>query len=78
MNLFGKHKISYLNEKWELILKDVKVKAIPRTHEIVYILELTKYFRVVNVIHNIIGKTQNSIVIIEEYTDDDALFENKS
>tara|TARA_R110000772_G_scaffold17946_3_gene49937 strand:+ start:104237 stop:104458 length:222 start_codon:yes stop_codon:yes gene_type:complete len=71
----GKYRISYLNEKWELLANDVLVQSTPRTHELVYLTKLEKYFRVVNVVYRIHKNKQNINVIIEEYLDDYALLE---
>ena len=77
MKLFKSFQISFLNEKWEVVKNKVWVDAVPRMHEIVYLTEQEKYFRVVNVVYNVHKKTQTIYVIIEEYLDDDALIEKK-
>ena len=69
-----KNKISFLNEKWELMASDVKLKYLPRIHELIYLNSV--YYRVANIGHNI-GHTQDIYIIIEEYTDDYNLFEKK-
>lgn len=69
-----KIKISFLNEKWELMVSDVKLKYIPRIHELIYLNSV--YYRVANIVHNI-GQMQDIYIIIEEYTDDYNLFEKK-
>ena len=76
LNIFKRYKVSFLNEKWELLKEDIKVFNIPRSHEIIYLTEESKYYRVVNVIHNI-NKKQDIYIIIEEYTDDYALIDKK-
>lgn len=76
LNIFKRYKVSFLNEKWELIKEDVKVFDIPRTHEVIYLISEQTYYRVVNVIHNI-DKKQEIYIIIERYTDDYALIEKK-
>jgi len=63
-----KNKITFLNEKWELIEENIKINVIPRIYEIIYLNNT--YYRVVNVVHNI-KSTQYIYVIIEKYTDDD-------
>lgn len=75
--MFKKHKVTFLNESWKIVKTDVSVKAIPRIHEIVYLVDELKYYRVVNVVHNI-DKNHTIYVIIEEYADDYALIEKKS
>lgn len=77
MNLFKKYKISFLNEKWEVVKNAVWVNAIPRMHEIIYLRDEETYFRVVNVVYNIHNNKQNIFIIIEQYLDDDALIEKK-
>ena len=73
----SKYRISYLNEKWELLAKNILVQSTPRVHELIYLTKLGKYFRVVNVVYKIDGNKQNIHVIIEEYMDDYALLEKK-
>lgn len=69
-----KIKISFLNEKWELMASDVNLKYLPRIHELIYLNNV--YYRVANIIHNI-GNAQDIYIIIEEHTDDYNLFEKK-
>ena len=69
-----KIKISFLNEKWELMASNVKLKYLPRIHELIYLNSV--YYRVANIVHNI-GNMQDIYIIIEEYTDDYNLFEKK-
>lgn len=76
LDIFKRYKVSFLNEKWELIKDDVKVNDIPRIHEVIYMVEESKYYRVVNVVHNITFK-QEIYIVIEEYTDDYALINKK-
>lgn len=75
-NLFKKYRVTVLNEKWDIIKENIKLDVIPRIHEIIFISDESKYYRVVNVIHNI-RKGQEIYIIIEEYTDDYALFNEK-
>ena len=63
MNLFRKHSVTVLDEKWEPIFLVVKVKHIPRAGEMIY-LEDKKYYRVINVVHNI-GKKQGIFLVVE-------------
>tara|TARA_B110000211_G_C14070931_1_gene549944 strand:+ start:881 stop:1105 length:225 start_codon:yes stop_codon:yes gene_type:complete len=69
-----KNKISFLSEKWVVIDSNVKLKYLPRIHELVYLNNV--YYRVANIIYNI-GNAQDIYIIIEEYTDDYNLFEKK-
>lgn len=68
--------VTLLDEKWEILKLCQKVDFIPRTNEIVYLSEYEKYYRVANVVYNF-EKTQGIFVIIEEYTDDFALNNEK-
>jgi hypothetical protein len=58
-----KYTITFLNSKWEVIKKDIKVVAIPRRDEYIWFDE--KYFTVTNVVHSFIGK-HDILVVIEE------------
>ena len=73
---FKKYKITIIDEKWNIIKSNFKIKVIPRTHELFYLEENDKYYRVVNVIHNIRNE-QEICVVIEDYIDDYALKDNK-
>lgn len=68
--------VTLLNEKWEILKLCDRVDFIPRTNEIVYLPEYEKYYRVANVVYNF-EKTQGIFVVIEEYTDDFALNNEK-
>tara|TARA_B100000963_G_C22600261_1_gene659882 strand:+ start:1282 stop:1524 length:243 start_codon:yes stop_codon:yes gene_type:complete len=74
--LFKKYVITIIDEKWNVVKTNFKVKVIPRIHELFYLEEKSKYYRVVNVIHNI-KKTQEICVVIEEYIDNYTVKDNK-
>lgn len=74
--IFKKYRVTFLDEKWDVIREDVKIDVIPRIHEIIYMTNEAKYYRVVNIVHNF-TKKQEIYVVIEEYTDDYALFNEK-
>jgi hypothetical protein len=73
---FKKHEVTILDEKWNIVKQSMKVTAIPRTHELIFLTEYDKYYRVVNVVYNF-SDTQHIYVIIEEYTDDFNILEKK-
>jgi hypothetical protein len=73
----NKASVIFLDEKWQTIKDGVKVDFIPRMNELVYLEEYNKYFRVANTIYSFKGKKQFVYVIIEEYTDDFALMDDK-
>lgn len=77
INWFKRNSVSLLNEKWEVIKANISVKHIPRTHEVIFLSDLDKYFRVCNVIYNFEKRGQGIFIIIEEYVDDDALRKKK-
>lgn len=77
MMMFKKHSVSFLNEKWEVLRGNIKLTHLPRAHELVYLPEYNKYFRVANVIHNFESKKQGVFVIIEQYTDNALKNKNK-
>ena len=64
--MFGKYKISIMNNAWEMIIPRIRVKHIPRSGELIYLTDLQQYYRVLNVIHNITNK-QEIFVIVENY-----------
>jgi hypothetical protein len=64
--MFGKYKISIMNNAWEMIIPRIRVKHIPRGGELIYLTDLEQYYRVLNVIHNITNK-QEIFVIVENY-----------
>jgi len=64
--MFGKYKISIMNNAWEMIIPKLKVKHIPRMGELIYLTDLEQYYRVLNVIHNITNK-QEVFIIVENY-----------
>lgn len=64
--MFGKYKISIMNNAWEMVIPKLKVKHIPRSGELIYLTDLEQYYRVLNVIHNITNK-QEIFIIVENY-----------
>jgi hypothetical protein len=75
-NWFKKYSATILDEKWNVIKKKVKLKFIPRTHELIFLEETNKYYRVINVVYNF-KNIQGIYIIIEEYTDDFALLDKQ-
>jgi hypothetical protein len=64
--MFGKSYITLIDEKWEVVKDKLFVKSIPRSGELIYIVEYEQYYKVLNVIHNI-TKKQDIFVVIENY-----------
>ena len=76
ISLFKRKKVTFLDNKWNVVKTDVSVPDVPRAHELIYLTH--KYYRVCNVVFNVIGnKCDNIFVIIEPYTDDFKLIEKK-
>ena len=50
---FKKRSITLLDEKWNVIKPNIKVKYIPRCGELIYMEDITLYYEVINVIHYI-------------------------
>lgn len=73
---FKNYKITLIDEKWNVLKSNFKIKVIPRIHELFYLEDNKKYYRVVNVIHNI-RKEQEICVVIEDYIDDYGLKDSK-
>lgn len=68
-----KYKVLILNSKWEIIEKNVKLDVLPRQKE--YIWTGTKYYQVINLVHDI--KTSQQISIIVEDLTNQELLENQ-
>ena len=64
--MFFGHKISIMDNSWEMIIPRLKVKHIPRSGELIYLTDLEQYYRVLNVIHNVTSK-QEIFIIVEIY-----------
>jgi hypothetical protein len=50
---------------------------LPSINHLLYVEKDLKYYRVVNLIHYVDKKDVNTLVVVEEYTDDYALLEKK-
>jgi hypothetical protein len=61
-----KYSITLINESWEQIKTTIKLAHIPRKDELIYLEEFEKYFKVINVIHNI-TKKHGIFLVIQEY-----------
>lgn len=59
-----KYKVTLLDSKWIPIKIGVKFFVIPRKDEFIYI---DKYYRVLNVVHNISDK-HDILVVVEEFS----------
>jgi len=75
-NWFKRNNIIVLDEKWNVVKENIKINHIPRTHELIFLEEKNRYYRVVNIVYRF-NKTQEIFIIIEEYTDDFAIYEKK-
>jgi hypothetical protein len=56
-----KYKIVILDSKWKILEKNLKLEIIPRQKE--YIWSGTKYYQVINVVHNIKEPKTISIIV---------------
>ncbi len=74
--MFNRIRVNIIDEQWNIVKTNFKLKVIPRIHELMYLSDVEKYYRVVNVIHNINNK-QNVSVVIEEYIDNYILKDDK-
>ena len=61
--MFRKYNVSLMNEKWEMIIQNLKVKHIPRTFEFIYLDNQEQYYKVINVIHNMTSKHEIFIIV---------------
>ena len=74
-NLFKKIGVTILDEKWNVLHMGIKFKTLPSINHLLYVEKDLKYYRVVNLIHYVDKKDVNTLVVVEEYTDDYALLE---
>ena len=58
-----KYSISLLDCKWQVVKRHIKVPAVPRQDEYVFIDGL--YYEVVNVVHNMDSKKEILVIISE-------------
>jgi hypothetical protein len=65
-----KYTVLILNSKWEVLEKNVKLDILPRQKE--YIWTGTKYYQVINLVHDIKKKQQISI-IVEDLTNQEII-----
>jgi len=63
LDLFRKHSVTVLDRNWNPIFPVIKIKHIPRSGELIYMVDEI-YYRVINVIHNI-GKKQGIFLVTE-------------
>ena len=61
--MFRKYNISLMDEKWEMINQNIKVKHIPRVGELIYLNNEEQYYKVINVIHNMTNKHEIFIIV---------------
>jgi hypothetical protein len=61
--MFRKYNISLMDEKWEMINQNIKVKHIPRVSELIYLNNEEQYYKVINVIHNMTNKHEIFIIV---------------
>ena len=64
-----KYSVSILDEKWSVLISDVRLNFIPRENELIYIDENKKYFIVLNVIHYL-NKKQGIFLIVKEFSNE--------
>jgi hypothetical protein len=52
MGLFNKKiKVTFIDKKWNRIAENVRISAVPKTHELVYLNTQDGYYRVSQVIY---------------------------
>ena len=60
-----KYTISILDSKWNQMKTNIKVNAIPRMDELIFVNE--KYYSVLNIIHMLNDKHEVFVVVTENY-----------
>ncbi len=65
----NKYNITLLNTKWNPIKTGLKLGALPRKDEFIYLQDLNKYFEVISIVHSINSKLKVTyFVIVDEFT----------
>ena len=64
--LFKRHSVSILDRTWEPIKQGVSMKFIPRYGEYIYIEEVSRYYKVLNVVYYLNNK-EGVFIIVEEF-----------
>ena len=77
MGLFTKKiQITFIDKKWNIIKDYVKVNAIPRTSELIYLSDGENYYKVNQVIHWP-SKNSKIYIVIESLSDIEENIKNK-
>lgn len=58
--------VSLMNEKWEILIPNFKIKYLPRFGELIYLNDKEQYYKIINIIHNITNKHE-IFIIVEKY-----------
>jgi hypothetical protein len=62
-----KFDVTILNENWHPLINNLKLVTIPKKDDFMYFDTLSKYYKIINVIHQI-NKKHNILLIVKEYT----------
>lgn len=65
MFLKRKYRVTVINPDWTELTR-LKLKSIPNANEFLYLTDLGGYYRVVNVVHQIIEGKHIHILIVEK------------
>jgi hypothetical protein len=69
MGLFTKKiRVTFINKKWDIIKDYVKVNAVPRVGELIYLGDGENYYKVTQVIHWP-SKNSQIYIVIESLSD---------
>ncbi len=65
----SKFSVTILNEDWSVLVETIKVKHIPRIEELIYLTELSSYYKILNIVHNFENKNHGLFLIVSKYMD---------
>jgi hypothetical protein len=65
----NKFTVTILNEDWNVLINTIKLKHIPRADELIYLTELSSYYKILTIVHNFENKNHGIFLIVTKYLD---------
>jgi hypothetical protein len=62
----SKYKLTFLDEKWTVLFKDLKFFSVPKKGELLFFESIQKYYSVIEIINQYDNK-QTILLIIKEF-----------
>lgn len=65
MRIFKRNKksVTLLDEKWNVVVANIKFNTLPRIDELIFIPEEQKYYSVINVIYNMYQPVETYLIV---------------